>query len=141
MRSFDDDPIAELRGVDLNLLVVFAVLFEEGSVTRTAARLHMSQAAVSASLARLRKLFGDQLFVRAPGGVAPTAKAKNLESVVRSGLDRVHAAVVGERTFDPARDAAVFRLAMSDDLEALLLPPLIGHLTRTSPRSSAFCIH
>ncbi|MFD7887951.1 LysR family transcriptional regulator, partial [Streptomyces albidoflavus] len=135
-----DDPVTDLRGYDLNLLVVLAVLLRERNVTRTAEQLHMSQAAVSAALGRLRKLFGDPLFVRAPGGMAPTARARSLQGPVRQGLDSLKVAIAGEPEFDPARDAAVFRLGMSDDLEALLLPELIATVTAASPASSVFCL-
>lgn len=88
-----DDPVTDLRGYDLNLLVVLAVLLRERNVTRTAEQLHMSQAAVSAALGRLRKLFGDPLFVRAPGGMAPTARARSLQGPVRQGLDSLKVAI------------------------------------------------
>ncbi|MET7534252.1 LysR family transcriptional regulator [Streptomyces goshikiensis] len=135
-----DDPIIDLRGHDLNLLVVFAVLMREQNVTRTAGQLHMSQAAVSAALGRLRRLFGDPLFVRAPGGMAPTAKARRLQVPVRRGLDSLKVAIAGEPAFDPEHSSTVFRLGMSDDLEALLLPGLIAQVTATSPDSSVFCL-
>lgn len=135
-----DDPVIDLRGYDLNLLVVFAVLMRERNVTRTSEHLHMSQAAVSAALSRLRKLFDDPLFVRAPGGMTPTAKARHLEGPVRRGLDSLKIALAGEPQFDPLRDGVIFRLAMSDDLEALLMPDLITTVTGKSPASSVFCV-
>ncbi|WP_062207220.1 LysR family transcriptional regulator [Streptomyces sp. NBRC 109706] len=135
-----DDPVIDLRGYDLNLLVVFAVLMRERNVTRTAEQLHMSQAAVSAALGRLRKLFDDPLFVRAPGGMTPTARARRLQVPVRRGLDSLKIAIAGEPGFDPAGSGAVFRLGMSDDLEALLLPGLIAQVTAASPESSVFCL-
>ncbi|MDT0269923.1 LysR family transcriptional regulator [Streptomyces sp. DSM 44915] len=135
-----DDPVGELRGYDLNLLVVFATLMRERNVTRTAEQLHMSQAAVSAALGRLRKLFDDPLFTRAPGGMAPTARAHRLHAPVRRGLDSLKIAIAGEPAFDPARSGTVFRLGMSDDVEALLLPALITQVTDASPDSSVFCL-
>ncbi|MEU5029371.1 LysR family transcriptional regulator [Streptomyces milbemycinicus] len=51
----------EFRKADLNLLVVFAALMRERSVTRAAAALHLSQGATSAALGRLRGLFDDEL--------------------------------------------------------------------------------
>lgn len=129
-----------LRSHDLNLLVVYAVLMEELNVTRTAVRLNMSQAAVSASLQRLRKMFDDQLFVRATGGMAPTAKARQIHSAVTVGLVNLHEAIDGPPSFEPDTERAVFRLGMSDDLEAVFMPRIIATLTTMSPNSSAHCI-
>ena len=56
----------DFRGVDLNLLVCLRVLLVERHVTRSAGRLGVTQPAMSASLARLRTLFRDQLLVRGP---------------------------------------------------------------------------
>ncbi|CAN3126666.1 LysR family transcriptional regulator [Mycobacterium sp. smrl_JER01] len=129
-----------LRRHDLNLLVVYAVLMEELNVTRTAMRLNMSQAAVSASLQRLRKMFDDQLFVRATGGMAPTAKARQIHSAISAGLVNLHEAIDGAPSFDPSSERAVFRLGMSDDLESVFMPKIIQTLTAMSPSSSAHCI-
>lgn len=131
---------AELRGHDLNLMVVFSALFAEGSVTRAAARLGMSQAAVSAALGRLRTLFDDPLFVRGQAGVAPTPKARRLEAPIRRGLAEFHLAIDGRAQFDPGRDATVFRLGMSDDLEAFLLPDLIETVSEINPESAVYCV-
>ncbi|WPR53375.1 LysR substrate-binding domain-containing protein [Streptomyces sp. S399] len=133
-----DDPAGGLRGYALDLLVVFAVLLRERNVTR-AAEQHMSRAAVSAALGRLRKLFGDPLPVRAPGGAAPP-RAPGLAAPAREGLASPKTAVAGEPAFDPARDTAVFRLGVSDGLEALLPPGLIATVRAASPASSAFCL-
>ncbi|MBL3804285.1 LysR substrate-binding domain-containing protein [Streptomyces sp. BRB081] len=138
-----DDPAGGLRGYALDLLVVFAVLLRGRNVTR-AAEQHMSRAAVSAALGRLRKLFGDPLPVRAPGGAAPPRApglaAPAREGLAREGLASQKAAVAGEPAFDPARDVAVFRLGVSDGLEALLPPGLIATVRAASPASSAFCL-
>ena len=54
-----------LGGTDLNLLLPLKVLLEEGNVTRAGQRLELSQPAMSAALARLRRRFDDELLVRA----------------------------------------------------------------------------
>ncbi|HUM12950.1 MAG TPA: LysR family transcriptional regulator, partial [Myxococcaceae bacterium] len=61
--------------VDLNLLRVLDVLLEEENVTRAAGRLRLTQSAVSRSLARLRRLFGDDLLLRTGRGMRPTSRA------------------------------------------------------------------
>jgi len=79
----------ELRDLDLNLLLVLDALFEEGTLTRTAQRLRLSQPTVSASLVKLRGILGDELFVRANGKMQPTARALALRGAVASVLKTV----------------------------------------------------
>ena len=79
----------DTRRPDLNLLATLEVLIEEKNVTRAAARLHLSQPAVSAQLSRLRELFNDQLLVPARHGMTPTAKALELSGPLRLALDQV----------------------------------------------------
>ena len=61
--------------LDLNLLRVFDAMMEERSVLRASQRVFLSQSAVSHSLARLREVLDDELFVRTAGGMQPTARA------------------------------------------------------------------
>lgn len=117
---------SEFRKADLNLLVVFAALMREGSVTRAAAALHLSQGAVSAALGRLRRLFDDELFTRTRAGIEPTRRAVELARRIEPALGLVQAAVTGRDHFDPATARHVFTLGMSDDLEAALLPRLLA---------------
>ncbi|MET9450179.1 LysR substrate-binding domain-containing protein [Streptomyces cinerochromogenes] len=116
----------EFRKADLNLLVVFAALMREGSVTRAAAALHLSQGAVSAALGRLRRLFGDELFTRTRTGVEPTPRAVQLARRIEPALSLIQGAVTGRDRFDPATARHTFTLGMSDDLEAALLPRLLA---------------
>src|SRR5271156_5895591 len=76
----------DIRDADLNLLVALRVLLDERHVTRSAAKLGVTQPAMSASLARLRALFSDQLLVRGPKGLALTPRAEQL--LERLGLAR-----------------------------------------------------
>lgn len=114
------------RKADLNLLVVFAALMREGSVTRAAAELHLSQGAVSAALSRLRKLFDDELFTRTRTGVEPTPRALDLSRQIQPAIGLIHSAVTGSYRFDPTTAQRTFTLGMSDDLEAPLLPDILA---------------
>ncbi|MFC9510183.1 LysR family transcriptional regulator [Streptomyces sp. NPDC057002] len=122
----------EFRKADLNLLVVFAALMRERSVTRAAAALHMSQGAASAALGRLRGLFGDELFTRTRTGVEPTPRAVELARRIEPALGLIHGAVTDGDRFDPATARRTFTLGMSDDLETALLPRLL-HATAALP--------
>lgn len=66
--------------LDLNLIKIFFVLYQELNTTKAAERLHLSQPAVSRSLQKLRDAFNDPLFVRAQHGLKATEKAELLAS-------------------------------------------------------------
>ena len=70
--------------LDLNLLLALEALLVERNVTRAAARLNLSQPALSAQLRRLRDIFGDPLLVPARRGVIPTQRALELQAPLRS---------------------------------------------------------
>lgn len=126
--------VADLGTLDLNLLRVFDAVARERHVTRAAKRLHLSQPAVSNALARLRQALGDELFLRRPGGVEPTALALSLAGPVAGALDRIAAAISSQAPFDPATSTAVFQVAFSEYAEAVLAPPLLERLAREAPR-------
>lgn len=121
-----------LRGVDLNLLVVLDALLSERHVSRAALRLNMSQPAVSHALARLRILLDDPLFTRHGGGLSPTVRALELCQPLTEALAQIRS-VLGPDGFDPARSRHVFRLAMSDYGANIILPHLVKQLRRAAP--------
>lgn len=125
-------PANNLRAVDLNLLVVLDALLHERHLTRAAARLPMSQPAVSHALARLRTLLGDPLFHRTRGGLRPTPHALALEAPLRDVLAQVRRLLAGA-VFDPAASRRAFRLAMSDYGASVVLPPLLRRLRQDAP--------
>jgi DNA-binding transcriptional LysR family regulator len=112
-----------LRQADLNLLVVFTVLAEERNVTRAAARLLLSQPAVSRALQRLRDTFHDDLLIRTPTGYEPTPKGQRLLRELESTLPRLDQLMIGA-DFDPAIEEATFRVAATDHA-ALVICPLL----------------
>lgn len=122
----------DLRGADLNLLVVLNALLQERSVTRAATRLGMSQPAASRALARLRKLLADALLVEGPGGYVLTARANEILPRLSDILAGI-GGLLDERTFDPARAAGSARLLMLDLEAAILGPQLIARLTDQAP--------
>lgn len=125
-------PVNNLRAIDLNLLVVLDALLHERHLTRAAARLPMSQPAMSHALARLRALLGDPLFHRTRGGLRPTPHALALEAPLRDVLAQVRRLLAGA-VFEPAASRRAFRLAMSDYGASVLLPPLMRRLRRDAP--------
>ena len=117
------------RSLDLNLLRVFDVVMVERNVTRAAARLSMTQPAVSNALRRLRESTREDLFVRAASGVAPTPHAEALWPVVRRALAGLREAFEPQG-FDPRAEARSFVLVMADATAALLVPALVDAIER-----------
>jgi DNA-binding transcriptional LysR family regulator len=115
--------LTQLRQVDLNLLVVFTALAEERSVTRAAARLSLSQPALSRALQRLRDMFHDDLLIRTPTGYAPTPRGDRLMEELTTILPRVDRLLSGA-IFDPTGEHAAFRIAVTDNATHVLGPPL-----------------
>lgn len=126
--------LRNLSRVDLNLLHVFLVIYEQQSITRAAGMLNLSQPAVSNSVAKLRGIFGDPLFVRAGSGIAPTPLAHRLIEPVREALSKLQHAFSEYEAFDPVRSQRILCLSMSDFAEAILLPLFVGELGRTGSR-------
>ena len=112
------------RTLDLNLLRVFDAVMAEGSLTRAAERLAMTQPAASQALKRLHVAIGEELFHRTAFGMRGTPRAELLWPQVRAALAQLQTAL-SPRTFDPTADAATFNIAMADATAAMLLPPLV----------------
>ncbi|MGP1256714.1 MAG: LysR family transcriptional regulator [Kiloniellales bacterium] len=127
--------VHNLRGIDLNLLVVLEALLRERHVSRAAATLNMSQPAVSHALSRLRAQFDDPLLVRDAHGMALTGRGAALREPVARALEAVRA-VVDTQRFDHKTVQRRFRLAMSDYSAALILPKLMRHMRKEAPNAS-----
>lgn len=123
----------DLRSFDLNLLVAFDALMEDRTVTRAAARLKIQQPAMSHSLATLRMLLQDELFVRVGQVMQPTTRARALAPQIRLALQQMQEALQGDERFDPSTQTRTFRLGFSSELELLVMPALTGHLQRIAP--------
>jgi DNA-binding transcriptional LysR family regulator len=120
---------ARFGSLDLNLLRVFDAVMVEGSLTRTAATLSMTQPAVSHALRRLRESLGQELFVRTAHGMRPTPQAQTLWPQVRQALTTLRQALT-PGDFDPRRDAVQLRITMADATAALLAPGLVASIER-----------
>lgn len=121
------------RTLDLNLLRVFDAVMTERNVTRAAARLAITQPAVSNAMRRLREATHEELFVPGASGVTPTAQAQQLWPVVRAALEQLQGAFEPQG-FDPQADARSFTLAMADATSALVVPWLVNTLRREQAR-------
>ena len=122
------------RDLDLNLLRVFAVVADTGSVTTAASRLYLTQPAVSAALRRLTTAVGSPLFVRRGRGLALTSRGERLRMSLRPHLQALVDAALTTGDFDPRTSDRTLRLGLSDAAELWLLPNLLRVLEREAPR-------
>lgn len=122
-----------MAGLDLNLLVALDALLEERNVTRAAARIGLTQSAMSHALGRLRSLFDDALLVRSSAGMVPTARATELGPRVRRALDEVARALAPPAAWDPKTARGRIVVGTSDYGELVLLPRLVARLQREAP--------
>lgn len=119
--------------LDLNLLRVFLAVVEAGGVTKAAARLYVTQPAVSAALRRLTDAVGAPLFVRRGRGLALSARGARLAAEVKPLLGALVTATLSPPAFDPRTSERTLRLGLSDSMEAWLAPQLISGLLREAP--------
>jgi len=115
--------LEKLHQVDLNLLITFAAIAEEKSVTAAASRLLLSQPAVSRALQRARAMFQDALLVRSPHGFELTLRGRKILQELESLLPRMDN-LVAPNLFDPMREKSHFRISGPDNVCTVVLPRL-----------------
>lgn len=118
---------------ELKLLQLFDLLYDARSVTRVAEQLGQSQPTVSIWLNRLRAHLKDPLFVRTPGGMAPTPQADALIGPCRDALESVRRLTSWEPDFNAATARRRFRICMTDASHVALLPRLLAHVRAQAP--------
>ncbi|HTQ88437.1 MAG TPA: LysR family transcriptional regulator [Streptosporangiaceae bacterium] len=119
---------ARLANLDLNLLVSLDALLAERSVSRAAERLGLSQPSLSASLARLRRHFRDDLLDRVGNRYELTPLAAQLAGQTASALAAVARVFAAEPGFDPATAGREFTVLISDYAITVLGPQLAALL-------------
>lgn len=122
-----------IEQLDINLFKALVAIYEERQVTAAAERLGITQPGLSQALSRLRELTGDELFVRRPNGMVPTAAAEDLYARVRPGLSLIQEGLERTDLVDPERLERTFLLGMNDYGASIFLPTLIRRMRRTAP--------
>jgi DNA-binding transcriptional LysR family regulator len=115
--------LEKLRQVDLNLLITFAAIAEEKSVTAAASRLLLSQPAVSRALQRARALFQDDLVVRSPNGFELTLRGRKILDELEGLLPKMEY-LIAPAAFDPMRDKSHFHISGPDNVCTIVVPRL-----------------
>ncbi|HEX6705598.1 MAG TPA: LysR family transcriptional regulator [Albitalea sp.] len=132
---------SHLARVDINLLVLFHVVFEEGNVGRAADRLRLTSSAVSHGLARLRRLLDDPLFLRTPKGIVPTARALALRAPIAEILSLVQSVLHTAVPFDPATSSRRFVIGAPDAVLASTATSVLKRLGTVAPGVDIGLIH
>ncbi|WP_397325006.1 LysR family transcriptional regulator [Pantoea agglomerans] len=122
----------DIRTLDLNLLKALDALLDEGSVTRAAQRLSLTQPAVSGMLIRLRDYFGDPLFVRTSHGMVPTLRANELSMPVKQILTDI-SILLKPTQFDPMTAELTYTLVATDYALKAVVVPLMAALKQRAP--------
>jgi len=119
--------------VDLNLIRVFVAVYETRSITAAAARLYVTQPAVSQSLGRLRRDLNDQLFSRVGRSMEPTPLAVGLFPGFRDGIAGIDRTIDGVAGFDPSTSRRRSRIAMSELGEIGYFPSIFRAVRSAAP--------
>lgn len=125
-----------LAALDLNRLLVLHAVLAERSVTRAAARLHVTPSAISNALARLRDTFGDPLVVRSGRGLAITPRAAALAPQLADAIAALSQVVDQRRAFEPALSTRTFTLACSDAEQISEVPRIAQAFAHQLPRAA-----
>ncbi|WP_249208015.1 LysR family transcriptional regulator [Burkholderia vietnamiensis] len=120
-----------LNGHNLALLASLSIMLDERNITRAAAKLNISQPALSAQLARLRELFDDPLLIPAVSGkgMVMTPRGAHLREPLRLALLALEDVVNQTPLFEPAVAARTFTIGANDNAAAIIGPRLV-QLTR-----------
>lgn len=126
-------PSPETR-IDLNLMNVLYTVLAEGSVTRAAQRLSMSQPAVSNALRRLRYIMKDELLIKSPGGVSPTERALEVWPDLQRAMEQIRS-IAFPQDFKPAETSLTFNVAITDTLVSRVTPALALSFAKEAPQA------
>ena len=126
----------KISSFDLNLFVIMNAIYTEGSLTKAAEVVGITQPAVSNALARLRERFNDDLFVRTGTGMVPTHKTEHMINDVQHALSLMQKSVNEPDEFDPNTSQRTFRISLGDISEGRILPFLLERINKTAPKIS-----
>ncbi|ROV60114.1 LysR family transcriptional regulator [Vibrio ponticus] len=121
------------RNIDLNLLVTFSYLYRYRSVSTAAGKSFVSQSAMSHSLARLRQLFDDPLFVRKGHKMEPTEHAHHIAPIVTQLLDSITHNLLTKEHFSPQKYSGVCRIGLTDYAEFIFAPVIYDQIRQQAP--------
>jgi len=133
-----DSRALDVRAINLNLLPALEALLATRNVSAAARRAHVSQSAMSHTLARLRAVLGDPLLVPEGRALALTPRAARLATTLPAALDGLDRALSPGEPFEPRTTGRTFRLATLDYFELVALEGLLAHLRAHAPHASVW---
>ncbi|MFD9128272.1 LysR family transcriptional regulator [Kitasatospora sp. NPDC059571] len=122
-----------MQSMDLNLLVALDALLDEGSVSGAAARLHLSEPAMSRTLGRIRRALGDPVLVRAGRGMVPTPHALAIRPEVRAVVERARGLFTAAGQVDLRTVDRTFSVLTHDSFPAAHGPALVARCAAEAP--------
>ena len=126
----------KISSFDLNLFVILNAIYTEGSLTKAAHVVGITQPAVSNALSRLREKFNDELFIRTGSGMVPTQKTENMIKDIQGALALMQQSVNEPDTFDSTQSNRTFKLSLGDISEGRVLPFLMQEIYKNAPKIS-----
>ena len=126
----------KISNFDLNLFVILNAIYTEGSLTKAAEVVGITQPAVSNALSRLREKFNDDLFVRTGSGMVPTQKTENIINDIQSALTLMQQSVNEPDTFDAENTTRTFKLSLGDISEGRVLPYIMKEIDQNAKNIS-----
>jgi DNA-binding transcriptional LysR family regulator len=133
IRLMSDIQRAHIRRLDMTQLLVFEGLMRLRKLTLVAEEIGLTQSAVSHIVKRLRENFDDELFLRRPSGVEPTARALALEPMIGEIVALSSRALLLDKDFDPQTEKRTIKIAGPDIHMALFSPLIIELFARQAP--------
>ena len=131
----------KISSFDLNLFVIMNSIYTEGSLTKAAQVVGITQPAVSNALSRLREKFDDELFVRTGSGMVPTQKTENIIKDIQNALQLMQKSVNEPDEFDPVTSQKTFRISLGDINEGRILAILMGKIEKQAPNIKLECYY
>ena len=125
-----------MKSTELNLIPIFVAIYEEKNLSKAAARMNISQPAVSKALKRLREIYDDPLFHRNTSGVEPTVFSSDIYPAMSAALKNFTSTLSASREFDPKTSTRIFSIAVVSTVSYSLIPKLIKQLRAVAPNIS-----
>jgi DNA-binding transcriptional LysR family regulator len=123
----------DLSAIDLNLLPKFRALYQQRSVSEAGRVLHLTQSALSNALARMRVIFGDELFIRSASAMEPTPLAHAIAGPIERALANLEGEFARVKDFEPEHSSRTFKIAMTQLGETWLAPQILAYVRDTAP--------
>lgn len=123
----------KLRRLDFTILLIFLGLMSKRKASLVATELGLTNSSISHAIRRLRDVFDDELFLRKPHGLDPTAFALHVEKDIRAAVDAAQAALAGPTTFSPQTATGLVKVAARDHEVTTFLPKVIARASIEAP--------